>query len=121
MDTGATAKKRQAARDSLFLSTDITVKGAHRPVTVRVRNLSPGGMMIDGNAVFREGALVVAELRGIGVISGKIAWVIDERAGVSFDEEIDPKDARAPVSASKPKVLFAPVVDKTRRPGLKLR
>jgi PilZ domain len=121
MDTETTAKKRQGTRDSLFLSTDVTVKGARKPVTVRVRNLSPGGMMIDGNPVFHEGAEISALLRGIGAVAGKIAWVIDERAGVSFDEEIDPIEARAPVTAAKPKVLFAPTVDKTRRPGLKLR
>ncbi len=121
MPTESIAKKRQVARDSLFLSTEVTVQGALKPVTVRVRNLSPGGMMIDGNAIFHEGAVVSAELRGIGSVSGKIAWILEERAGVSFDEEIDPKEARAPVSAPKPKVLFTPQPDRSRRPGLKLR
>jgi PilZ domain len=121
MTTETIAKKRQAARDSLFLSTTVTVTGARNPVTVRVRNLSAGGMMIDGNAIFHEGAAVSAELRGIGKVSGKIAWVIEERAGVSFDEEIDPKEARAPVAAQKSKVLFTPQPDRSRRPGLKIR
>ena len=121
MSTESTAKKRQAARDSLFLSTDVTVAGARKPVTVRVRNLSPGGMMIDGNAIFHEGAAISADLRGIGSVSGKIAWILEGRAGVSFDEEIDPKEARAPVAAPKPPILFTPQPDRSRRPGLKIR
>ena len=121
MPTESIAKKRQVARDSLFLSTEVTVQGALKPVTVRVRNLSPGGMMIDSNPVFQEGVLLTAAVRGIGTVTGNIAWIIEERAGVSFDEEIDPKEARAPVSAPKPKVLFTPQPDRSRRPGLKLR
>jgi PilZ domain len=121
MSTEPIAKKRQAARDSLFLSAEVTVAGARKPVTVRVRNLSAGGMMVDGNAIFHEGAIVSADLRGIGAVSGRIAWVMEERAGVAFDEEIDPKEARAPVTAAKPPVLFTPQPDRSRRPGLKIR
>ena len=121
MTTESIAKKRKAARDSLFLSCEITVEGALKPVIVRVRNLSAGGMMIDGNAVFNEGAGVSANLRGIGVVMGKIAWIVEDRAGVSFDMEIDPKEARAPVAVAKPKILFTPSLDKSRRPGLKIR
>lgn len=121
MSTEPSTKKRQGARDSLFLSTEIMVVGAKKPVTVRVRNLSPGGMMIDGNAVFHEGARVSAELRGIGPVDGSIAWIVDDRAGVAFDMEIDPKEARAPVTAARPVIRFTPTVDKSRRPGLKIR
>ncbi len=121
MTTETIAKKRQAARDSLFLSSEITVEGALKAVTVRVRNLSAGGMMIDGIAIFHEGAIVSADLRGIGAVLGKVAWIIEDRAGVSFDKEIDPKEARAPIGAAKPNVRFVPVIDKSRRPGLKIR
>ena len=121
MTTESIAKKRQTARDSLFLSSEITVEGALKPVTVRVRNLSTGGMMIDGNALFHEGALVSAALRGIGQVAGKIAWIVEDRAGVAFDKEIDPKEARAPVGVAKPNIRYVPVIDKSRRPGLKIR
>jgi PilZ domain len=121
MTTESIAKKRQADRDSLFLTSEVTVEGALKPVTVRVRNLSAGGMMVDANAIFREGAAVQTELRGIGSVAGRIAWIVDDRAGVAFDQEIDPKCARAPLAASKPRVLFTPQPDRSRRPGLKLR
>ena len=121
MTTESIAKKRQTARDSLFLSSEITVEGALKPVTVRVRNLSTGGMMIDGNALFHEGAVVSAALRGIGSVAGKIAWIVEDRAGVAFDKEIDPKEARAPVGMAKSNAHYVQIVDKSpRRPGLKI-
>jgi PilZ domain len=121
MTSESVAKKRQAARDSLFLSADVRVDGAAQSVTVRVRNLSSGGMMIDANSAFRTGSLLVADLRGIGEITGSIAWLAEGRAGVAFDREIDPQLARMPATAPKARVIFEPVIDKSRRPGLKLR
>ncbi len=121
MSMPSNAKKRQTERDSLFLSSEVTVQGIRKPVTVRVRNLSPGGMMIDGNPIFHEGLSISAELRGIGPVAGHIAWVMSDRAGVAFDSEIDPREARISVVPAKPRELFNPVLDKSRRPGLKLR
>jgi PilZ domain len=122
MSTETTAKKRKASRDSLFLSTEVMVEGALKPVSVRVRNLSPGGMMIDGNAVFHEGAVVSAGLRGIGAVAGRIAWVAEGRAGIAFDQEIDPKEARGSTGSLPANfTLFKPEIDRARRPGLKIR
>lgn len=115
------ASNRHTSRDSLFLSTDIEVPGARHPITVRVRNLSAGGMMIDGHPAFVEGVTVKTDLRGIGEVTGRIAWAMVERAGVAFDVEIDPKKARHPVGQSKSVTYERPPVDKTSRPGLKLR
>ena len=120
MSSAPISKGRQKPRDSLFLSAEVSVATGLKPVVVRVRNLSAGGMMVDSNAIFHKGAIVSAKLRGIGSVSGEIAWVIDERAGISFDKEIDPKEARAPVSAPKPIVLLPPHSPRARRPGLKI-
>jgi len=93
------------------------VEGAARPVSVRVRNLSRGGMMVDNSLIFQENDSVLTDLRGIGEVAGKVAWVTDERAGVVFDNIIDPKDARKPLP--KPPVLLTSVANDSRRPGLK--
>jgi hypothetical protein len=71
--------------------------------------------------VFHEGAIVSADVRGLGTLTGKIAWSVEGRVGISFDQEIDPREARTPIAAAKPRVLFKPIVDKSRRPGLKPR
>jgi PilZ domain len=112
---------RNAARDSLFLSADLTVAGLAKPFSVRVRNLSEGGMMVDGHPAFAEGLQVSADLRGIGMVSGQVAWAMPERAGIAFDVAIDPKDARHPVGQTKTVTYKRPPVDTTSRPGLKTR
>ncbi|WP_293883792.1 PilZ domain-containing protein [Sphingomonas sp.] len=109
------------ARDSLFLSATLRVEGQATPITVRVRNLSNGGMMVDSNAILSPGQTVRTDLRGIGPVTGTVAWVEAGRAGVAFDDMVDPKMARYQgnpdaVAAVTP----APQIDE-RRPGLKPR
>lgn len=97
--------RRAAARDSLFLSATIRHAGesADGIAPVRVRNLSSVGLMADHNGMCIPGEQVIVTLRGIGSISGKVAWVRTGRIGVAFDSEIDPKLARKPIKiASKP-------------------
>ena len=112
------AKKRRVSRDSLLLLTKVKVEAASEAVTVRVRNLSPYGMMIDRDEAFYEGASISAHLRKIGLVPGKIAWIIGKRVGVSFDKEIDSKEARFPSPAKPPALSPLP---QSRRPGLKAR
>lgn len=112
--------KRQAQRDSLFLSATLQVLGLAAPITVRVRNLSNGGMMIDGHALLIPGQSVETELRGIGPVTGMIAWVEAGRAGVAFDDMVDPKMARSQPAAPDATIMKAPKIH-NRRPGLKPR
>jgi PilZ domain len=119
----AAETKRRASRASLFLSANIASEGMATPVTVRVRNLSEGGMMIDGHTKFVRDMPVVVDLRGIGQIEGRIAWTEAGRAGVAFAVEIDPKLARAPSPtgmATDANILKAPPIY-DRRPGLRPR
>lgn len=96
---GETAAQRAAARDSLLLTAQLTLPGVPSPVTARVRNLSPGGMMAEYAGDLAIGDVVAVELRGIGSVAAKVAWVTEGRAGIAFDREVDPKRARKPVIA----------------------
>lgn len=91
------AAKRETARDSLFLSATLRIND--REQTVRVRNLSAGGLMAEyaGMAVLQQP--VTIDLRGIGEVKGRIAWATDGRIGIAFLEPIDPQAARRPVAA----------------------
>lgn len=92
---------RSVGRDSLFLLADIRVEqnaDAHR---VRVRNLSDGGMMGEGNLRVQRGHRLTIELRNIGVVGGTVAWVQDNRFGISFDEEVDSQKARRPLQGNE--------------------
>ena len=91
--------RRTSARDSLFLSA--TIRRARDPDAelkpVRVRNLSAIGLMADYVGVAIPGDSVVVTVRGIGKVSGKVAWLKRGRIGVNFDVEVDPLMARKPV------------------------
>ena len=89
---------RQGSRDSLFLMADLRVDGLDGEYRIKVRNLSPGGMMGEGSVRVVRGAIVDVNIRNIGWVSGSVAWVQDNRFGVAFRDDIDPKLARAPVS-----------------------
>jgi hypothetical protein len=90
---------RSVARDSLFLLADIRVEQGSEVYRARVRNLSDGGMMGEGQLRVQRGNRVEIDLRNIGVVNGTVAWVQDNRFGIAFDEEIDSQKARRPLQA----------------------
>lgn len=92
---------RNLSRDSLFVLAELTVDGQVEGVRVKVRNLSAGGMMAEGDTDIERGERVSVELRRIGTVSGNVAWVQGRRFGVAFDKEIDPKRARPQVQGEK--------------------
>jgi hypothetical protein len=87
---------RSDSRDSLFLLANVRVEQETEQHRVRVRNLSDGGMMGEGSLRVQRGNRVEVELRNIGKIGGNVAWVQDQRFGISFDQEIDSQLARKP-------------------------
>ena len=90
------AGKRSGVRDSLLLTAQFRVDGQDVG-TVRVRNLSAGGLMAEYTGPVGLRTPVEIEVRGVGWVKGKIAWAAEGRVGVAFDHEIDPKLARKPV------------------------
>lgn len=91
---------RQIERDSLFVMADLRVDGMASDQRVKVRNLSAGGMMAEGEVKVQTGDAVEVNIRNIGWVEGSVAWVQENRFGIAFRDEIDPKVARAPLSAS---------------------
>ena len=98
---------RQIERDSLFVMADLRVGGVDSDQRVKVRNLSAGGMMAEGEVKVQTGAAVEVNIRNIGWVEGSVAWVQDNRFGIAFHDEIDPKVARAPLAtpSSAPSLL----------------
>lgn len=85
------------ARDSLFLLADVRVEQNAEVNRVRVRNLSDGGMMGEGQLRVQRGHRLTVELRNIGTVGGTVAWVQDNRFGIAFDAEIDSQLVRRPL------------------------
>ena len=108
--------QRSASRDSLLLSAQLRIAG--EPETpVRVRNLSAGGLMAEYAAPVAIGTAVEIDVRGVGWVSGKIAWTAEGRIGIAFDGEIDPMAARKPVGAGKSTPRFAKATGAAPRPA----
>ncbi len=92
------SEQRHIARDSLFVLADMRLAGSDEVHRIKVRNLSAGGMMGEGPVRVTRGGMVSVQIRNIGWVDGTVAWVQDNRFGVAFREEIDPKFARATTS-----------------------
>jgi hypothetical protein len=102
------AAQRAGGRDSLLLTAQIRKAGSDSSTQVRVRNLSSGGLMAEYSGVIASDTQVEVEVRGIGWVPGRVAWVVDGRIGVAFDVEIDPLAARKPVGGKMPAVKRVP-------------
>lgn len=107
--------QRSTQRDSLLLTAQFRLAGESESEQVRVRNLSAGGLMAEVTRPLSIGDKVEVDVRGVGWISGKIAWSAAGRVGVAFDYQIDPKAARKPVGkgAHTPYYAKAPVVPRS--------
>lgn len=96
------SENRQIARDSLFVMADLRLDGLDGEYRIKMRNLSAGGMMGEGTVRVARGASVQVNVRNIGWVEGRVAWVQDNRFGVAFSEEIDPREARSPLGEGTP-------------------
>lgn len=99
---------RDRPRDSMFLQAVLRPNGKGKPtsaITVRVRNISPGGMMVESEVAVAAQDRILVELRNIGEVNGTVAWVNGSRFGVAFDAPIDPKLARQKIKVAPEPIL----------------
>ena len=89
-------------RDSLLLMADIFAKGASWPA--RVRNISAGGLMAEPCRDLAAGDSVAFDLRNVGRVGGKVAWVAEPRFGVAFDKPIDHQAVRGSIRLVPPRL-----------------
>ncbi|WP_454883824.1 PilZ domain-containing protein [Sphingomonas oryzagri] len=117
-DGGADSQRRDP-RDSLFVLARIKPEGEPgEGASVRVRNVSAGGLMADAADDYRPGMRLEISLDGVGDVAGSVAWAEAGRIGVAFDHPIDKARARK-TKSEKPDDLFRPTAQNYRRPGLK--
>lgn len=98
-ESKAGLRARAASRLNFFLMTTISRAG-RADFSARVRNLSAGGMMIETGENLAPGTEVTAQVRGIGVIEGRVAWAGPRRCGIAFATPVDPELARKPVTGA---------------------
>jgi len=100
--------KRERPRDSMYLQATLRPRGgapSSPAFTVKVRNISAGGLMGQSDQPVTMRDHIVIELRNIGEVGGTVAWVKDDWFGVVFDRTIDPKLARRRLTTrAKPEI-----------------
>lgn len=92
---------RKVDRDSLFMTGQLHLEDSMKPIDVRIRNLSAGGLMAEPNTALVNGQNVRIELRNLGLVAGRVAWANDRQFGIAFDSPIDPKIVRRPIGAAE--------------------
>jgi hypothetical protein len=55
----------------------------------RLRNISPGGCMLESRSPLRPGSPLRIELRSLHTIEGKVAWTRAPRSGIQFATQAD--------------------------------
>jgi hypothetical protein len=112
----AAGNGRSKKRDSLLLTAQIRFAGDATVHTARVRNLSAGGLMAEIDHPAEPGTPVTLELRGIGAVTGSVAWSTRGRLGIALDVAVDPSRARTPVGTGGATPAYAkPLVVTARR------
>ncbi|HRE33833.1 MAG: pilus assembly protein PilZ [Sphingopyxis sp. 65-8] len=113
LDEEVASLSRSADRDSLFMQANLLFPGQSKPVTVRVRNLSAGGMLAEAAVPgLAQGATAEIELRNIGFVPGHIVWVGEGKFGVAFDRPIDPHAVRRQVVQKMDVPAYISALDK---------
>ncbi len=85
MDESSTSQNRRARRSNVLLAASIELSGA--VVSVKLRNLSTEGALIEGNELPIEGSEVLFRRNDLNVKS-RVAWVHEKHAGVAFNSPI---------------------------------
>lgn len=107
---------RAEQRDSMLLSATLR-RASGDDVTIKVRNLSSGGLMAETPVNLLKEERVEVDLRGIGIVPSKVTWAVGGRAGLTFDHAVDHKLARKP-AVRGPQQLLVRASRDMWRPGL---
>ncbi len=112
--------QRSTNRSSLFLLGKMGVDGGVSSEPIRIRNLSPTGLMAEAPTILAVGTAVIVEMKNLPMTKGKVVWATDGRMGIAFNAEIDPAKVRQPVGKGEDPTPDFLKVAPTRRPGLKM-
>jgi hypothetical protein len=113
MDESSVTQNRRSRRSPVLLTAAILVDGG--PVTVKLRNLSEEGALVESDTLPPEGSLTRFQRNELEV-SGRVVWVQGKFAGVRFDTPLKREEVLRHIPQPKQK----PAAD-FRRPGFHCR
>lgn len=87
---------RAEERETFFLVSSLRLSpGIQR---INIRNLSPGGALIEPVEGAHKGAPAAIEIRNIGWVEATVAWIDEKRVGLRFHHSIMLSDVRRPIT-----------------------
>lgn len=113
MDETSHPLNRRTRRSQVLMTATLELSGS--ALQVKLRNLSEEGALIEGGNLPVEGSKVVFKRLEL-IVAGRIAWVSNGRAGVTFDMKLEPEAMLHHIPVPKPRVL-----PNFKRPGLGTR
>ena len=113
MDESSFSHNRRARRSNVLLAASIEASGA--TLSVKLRNLSTEGALVEGDRLPIEGSEVVFTRNELSVHS-RVAWVHGKQAGIAFHEAIKQEEVLRNIP--KPRYRATP---EFRRPALASR
>ena len=84
----AGVQRRSVERDNLFQLADVQIGKDPSIHRIKVRNLSPRGLMGEAPLAVSSGTRLIVSLPELGEISGTVVWVQEPRFGMAFDDEV---------------------------------
>jgi len=111
MDQSSASQNRKNRRSNVLMSASLELSGTS--LTVKLRNLSAEGALVEGDKLPIEGASIQFR-KGDLSMAGTVAWVKGRQAGINFAHKLDPEQLLRHVPAPRPRVTPT-----FRRPGLK--
>jgi hypothetical protein len=114
MDQSGVISNRRSRRSPVLLAASIEIDGGD--VTVKLRNLSEEGALIEGERLPIEGSVTTFRRNDLKLQS-RIVWVHGRFAGVAFDQRLKPEQVLRNIPAPRRKVQ---TIDH-KRPGLSSR
>ena len=110
MDESSINQNRRQRRSNVLMAATVEFAGMSLPV--KLRNLSSDGVLVEGEKLPVEGSEVIFKRQELSK-TGTVAWVRDNRAGLSFKDPLTPEAVLRHVPTPHPRVL-----PDFRRPGL---
>jgi PilZ domain len=94
-------QNRRSRRSQVLLTAEIEHAGATQ--SVKLRNMSADGALVESNSLPIEGTPVVFCRKEL-CVQGKIVWVNGHFAGIAFNSKLNPEQVLRHIPAPRPKV-----------------
>ena len=111
MDESSKTQNRRSRRSNVLMQAFVDCDGA--TVSVKLRNLSKDGALIEAAALPPVGAKVQFR-KGELTLPGHVAWETGSRAGIAFDQALDPDSVLRHVPEPRQRLVL-----EHRRPRLR--